>query len=175
MSRKRRRKQVSAAATGGEFRAAPPAASAEPRLIYRNTRFLRIRFLQLVFWAPALFFLWLAWATRIDDPTNNHVASLVLAPICALFGLGIEIYLRLYVSEIRQAGDRVRIQTLTTFGRTHRDYAAADIRLIGEKRSNPMLWAATTGFWLDNSWSGIRVPDRRWPLVLDTTAERPRR
>lgn len=169
----RKRKRISAAATGGTFRAAPPEGPAEPRLIYRNTRFLRVRFLQLVFWAPTLFFLWLAWATRIDDPTNNHLASLVLAPICALFALGIEVYLRLYVSEIQQTGDQVRIETLTTFGRIHRDYATADIRLIGEKRANPLIWAGTTGFWLDNSWSGIRVPDRRWPLILDTTAERP--
>ncbi|WP_439574360.1 hypothetical protein [Phreatobacter sp.] len=140
-------------------------------LIYRNTRFRRVRFLQLVFWAPALFFLWLAWATRIEDPTNNHVASLVLAPLCALFAVALEVYLRHYVTRAWVSSEAVRIETLATLGRQTSTYPLANVTFSGERRSNPHATMAATGFWLDNSYSAIRVHGRRWPFILDTTVD----
>jgi len=140
-------------------------------LIYRNTRFWRVRFLQLVFWAPSLFFVWLAWATRIEDPTNNHVASLILAPICALVAVALEVYMRHYVTRAWVSSESVRVETLATLGRRTGTYPLADVTFTGERHSNPRATMALTGFWLDNSYSAIRVHGRRWPFVLDTTAD----
>lgn len=142
-------------------------------LIYRNTRLWRLRFLQLVFWGPALFFAWLAWATRIADPTNNHVASLVLFPVSALFALMIEVYIRQYVTAAWRSADAMRIETLSTLGRTVRTFPLASVTFGRERRSNARETMAATGFWLDNSYSAIRVHGWRLPFILDTTAERP--
>lgn len=140
-------------------------------LIYSNTRFRRLRFLQFVLWTPVAFFLWLAWATRIDDPTNNHVASLVLAPLCALFAVALEIYLRHYVTRAWRSADAIRIETLSTIGRRVQIHPLASVTFAGERRSNPRATLAATGFWLDNSYSAIRVHGRRWPFILDTTRD----
>lgn len=150
---------------------AEPVTADGFRLVYRNTRFWRVRFLQMVFWAPSLFFVWLAWATRIEDPTNNHVASLILAPICALFAVALEVYLRHYVTRAWIGPDAVRIETLSTFGRGIQVHPFANVTFVGERRSNPRATMAATGFWLDNSYSAIRVHGRRWPFILDTTRD----
>jgi len=138
-------------------------------LVYRNTRFRRVRFVQWLLWAPALFFAWLAWATRIDDPTNNHVASLVLAPLCAILAVTMEAYLRHYVTAAWTSPDAIRIETLSTIGRQTRTYPLANVTFGGVKRSDPRRTIAATGFWLDNSYAAIHVRGRRWPFIVDTT------
>ncbi|MCA0318279.1 MAG: hypothetical protein LCH88_09435 [Proteobacteria bacterium] len=150
-----------------------PRADEGFELIYRNTRLWRLRFLQLVFWGPAVFFAWLAWATRIDDPTNNHVASLVLSPVSALFAVMIEIYIRQYATAVWRTKDAMRIESMSTFGRIVQTFPMANVTFGRERRSNPYATRAATGFWLDNSYSTIRVHGRRLPFILDTTAERP--
>jgi TMEM70/TMEM186/TMEM223 protein family len=140
--------------------------------VYRNTRWGRVRFLQFVFWATATGFAWLAWSTRGgNDPANNHLAALILTPILVLSALGMEFYLRLYVTAIYKSAQTVTVETLATIGRTQRSYPLSDISFGRERRTNPRATLVTTGFYLDNSWSTMKVLTRKWSYIIDTTED----
>ncbi|QCI63531.1 hypothetical protein [Phreatobacter stygius] len=140
--------------------------------VYRNTRWRRVRFLQILFWAVTAGFAWLAWSTRDgNDPTNNHVAALILTPIVAACALGMEFYLRLYVTALFTSASEVKVETLWTIGRRSATYPLSDITFGREHRTNPLVTAATTGFYLDNKWSAMKVLTRQWAYIIDTTKD----
>ncbi|MGL4287994.1 MAG: hypothetical protein ACRCVA_16725 [Phreatobacter sp.] len=140
--------------------------------VYRNRRWGRVRFLQIVFWAAAIGFAWLAWSTRGgNDPTNNHVAALILTPIVVACALGMEFYLRLYVTALFRSATEVKVETLWTIGRKSRTYPLSDITFGRERRTNPRATLATTGFHLDNTWSSMKVLTRKWAYIIDTTED----
>ena len=66
--------------------------------LYRNTRAWRVRFLHVLFWAASLGFVVLALLGGPDP--NSWIVGAILAPILALFALGMEWYLRCYVTAL---------------------------------------------------------------------------
>jgi hypothetical protein len=141
--------------------------------LYRNTRHGRLRLVQVALWLPAAFFVWLAWATRIEDPRNNHVAALVLAPIFALVALALEVFLRRYVTALWRTASHFRVETLSTFGRTSRRHPLADVKFGPVLKSDPVTTSLTTGFSLNNAHSRMRVRGRRLPYIIDVTVDPP--
>lgn len=140
--------------------------------VYRNNRWRRVRFLQIVFWAATIGFAWLAWSTRGgNDPTNNHVAALVLTPIVLLCALGMEFYLRLYVTALFKSPSEVGVETLSTIGRSRATYPLSDISFGRERRTDPRATLVATGFYLDNNWSSMKVLTRKWAYIIDTTKD----
>jgi hypothetical protein len=139
--------------------------------VYRNKRFRRVRFLQVAFWGATAALVALTGAAGDDERRGARIAAaLAIAAVPALCALGIEVYMRCYVTALRRSADAVEIETLSTFGRTTRRYPAAQVTGGPARRSDPLLSAATTGFALDNSWSTVRVAGRRLPFIVDTTA-----
>jgi hypothetical protein len=128
-----------------------------------------VRFLQVVFWGLTAAMAWLAWSTRVEDPVNLHMSTLILAPFGAACALGIEVYLRCYVTTLRASATELAVETLSTIGRTRRVYPIARVVRGRVHRTNPYLMAATTGFFLDNAWSTLRVHGRRLPFIVDAT------
>ncbi|MCZ0736372.1 hypothetical protein [Phreatobacter sp. AB_2022a] len=141
------------------------------REVYRNTRWRRVRFLQALFWAATAGFAWLAWSTRIEDPSNNHLAALILTPIVAAAALGLEFYLRLYVTALYASDTAVTVETLSTIGRSRATYPMSDIVFGRERRTDPRKTVVATGFHLDNKWRAMRVATRKWAYVIDTTED----
>lgn len=137
--------------------------------IYRNTRFWRVRFLQVGFWGLTAAMGWLAWSTRIEDPGNLHMATLILTPFGAACAIGMEVYLRCYVTTLSASAQELTIETLSTVGRTTRTYPIPQVMRGRMRRSNPYLTAAATGFFLDNAWSTLRIHGRRLPYIVDAT------
>src|SRR5262245_23254643 len=107
--------------------------------IYRNTRFWRVRFLQLVFWGFTAAMAWLAWSSRVEDPTNIHVAMLILAPFGAACAIGMEVYLRCYVTRLRTSAREIEIETLSTLGRSTLTLPLERIVRGRMHRTNPYL------------------------------------
>jgi hypothetical protein len=141
--------------------------------LYGNSRVQRLRFLQVALWLAPAFFAWLAWATRIEDPRNNHAASLILALILAVFAFGYEIFLRHYVTAIWQTTSDVVVETISTFGRSRRHHPANDLRLGPEIHSDGLSAATMRQFHYGNSHQRLYAKDRRFPYVVDTTADPP--
>lgn len=139
------------------------------REVYRNTRWRRVRFLQALFWAATIGFAWLAWSTRTTDPSNNHLAALILTPVIAAAALGMEFYLRLYVTALHASDTEVMVEALSTIGRTRVTYPMSDVTFGREHRTDPRGSVIATGFHLDNKWRDMRVVSRKWAYVIDTT------
>lgn len=141
------------------------------REVYRNTRWRRVRFLQALFWIATAGFAWLAWSTRVDDASNNHLAALILTPVIAAAALAMEFYVRLYVTALYASETDVTVETLSTIGRTRATYPMTDIVFDRERRTDPRTSVIATGFHLDNTWRSMRVATRKWGYVIDTTKD----
>jgi len=139
------------------------------KVIYRNGRAWRVRFLQVGLWGFTAVMAWLAWSTRIEDPGNLHMATLILTPFGAACAAGIELYMRCYVTTLGLWGNELSVETLATFGRTTRTYPTSRVVQGPLHRSDPLMTAAATGFILDNAWSTLRVQGRRLPFIVDAT------
>jgi hypothetical protein len=133
--------------------------------LYRNTRALRVRFLQVLFWAATFGFVVMSFLGGPDP--NSWVVGAILAPIFALFAVGMEWYLRCYVTTIEATDDFLALETLSTFGRTRRNVPWADVELAGELSAASGL---DGGPVLDNSASFLRIRGRAF-LIIDTTAD----
>ncbi|MCE2903028.1 MAG: hypothetical protein ACK6DP_06080 [Gemmatimonas sp.] len=136
--------------------------------IYRNTRALRVRFLQVLFWVATLgFAVWAWWAYRGEPDSDSWLVGAILAPIFALFGLGMEWYLRRYVTAIEGRPSGIVLETLSTFGRARAEVPWADVELAGDMRNVSDGYGVPT---VDNSAALLRVRNRSL-LFIDTTED----
>ena len=136
--------------------------------LYRNTRALRVRFLHVLLWAATLGFVALALFGYWNGPEpNSWVIGAVLAPIFALSALGMEWYLRGYVTALQATQDGLVLETLSTFGRTHTAVLWADVELTGARQDVSDNDDAPI---VGNTAALLRVRGRGL-LIIDTTED----
>lgn len=131
--------------------------------LYRNTRQGRVRALQYGLWAAALAFALAAAALPWIWPAGDARALAILAPILAVMALGMELYRRLYVTEIRALPGGLLVETLGFRGRRRHllPWAALHRATAPERRYSArgaVSFAVT-----------LRRPGRRLPFIIDTT------
>ncbi|PZO46781.1 MAG: hypothetical protein DCF16_18605 [Alphaproteobacteria bacterium] len=136
---------------------------------YRNTRAFRVRFLQMLFWAGTLGFVSLALLSYRNGPDpNSWIVGAIMAPIFALCALGMEWYLRCYVTALQASEDGLLLETLATFGRTRTAVPWADIELAGERHD---VSDEDDAPCVENTAALLRVRGRDL-LIIDTTEDR---
>lgn len=136
--------------------------------LYRNTRALRVRFLQILFWTTTFGFAALALFGRQNGPNSESwIVGAILAPLFALFALGMEWYLRCYVTALDAKAGWLVLETLSTFGRARSTVAWADVEFAGERRD---VMDDVEGPSVDNTASLLRVRGRPL-LIVDTTGD----
>lgn len=102
--------------------------------LYRNSRAARPRFLQVLFWAAALGFVALGVAGLSPDAAPGAwIISAIMAPLFALAALGMELYLRHYVTAVTASAEGLTIETLATFGRARTVVPWREVRLGAEQ------------------------------------------
>ena len=128
--------------------------------LWRNTRFRRVRFLQLLFWAVSAGF---AAGWIVSDGQVAEDFLILAAVVFVPFALGIEYYRGLYITALTARPEGLLVETLAFIGRgtTLLPWAEA---LPGQERQ-----AAVHGYGTANSWITLRRPGRRIPFILDTT------
>lgn len=137
-------------------------------VLYRNTRAGRVRFLQVLFWGAALGFLILTGFTLVSaENPQSWLAPAILTPFFVLFALGMEWYMRCYVTALGASAEGLHIETLATFGRSSGTVPWEDVSLGGSRRDrvNP-----EDGPIVDNSAEVLHVRGRSF-LLIDTTAD----
>lgn len=103
--------------------------------LYRNTRASRPRFLQVLFWAATLGFVALGvMGLSPNAAPGAWIISAIMAPLFALAALGMEIYLRHYVTAVTADNDGLTIETLATFGRKRASVPWHEVSLGAEQR-----------------------------------------
>jgi len=118
-------------------------------IIYRNKRWRRCRFLQIVFWGATFFFIYLAWITRNgNDPRNNNSASLILVPILFVFSICLEAYLWHYITVLSRTSTEYTIETLTTFGRRTLTYLVDDVKVSDEFTNKKLYNGVRSSYYL---------------------------
>jgi len=136
--------------------------------LYCNTRALRVRFLQMLFWVGTLGFVSLAFFVYWSGPDpNSWIVGAIMAPIFALCALGMEWYLRCYVTALQASQDGLVLETLSTFGRTRTAVPWADIELAGERHDVSDGYNAPS---VENTAALLRVRGRGL-LIIDTTED----
>lgn len=133
--------------------------------LYRNTRAWRVRFLQVLFWAASLGFVVLALLGGPDP--NSWIVGAILAPILALFALGMEWYLRCYVTALEATRDGLMLETLSTFGPKRTAVPWAHVELAGERHD---VSDGDDAPAIDNTSAVLRVRGRGL-LIIDTTED----
>lgn len=134
--------------------------------IYRNTRALRVRFLHVLFWAGALG--WLALAIYgLMVGNDGLLVGAILCPFFVLFALGMEWYLRCYVTALDGDANGLSIETLSTFGRARTTVQWADVELGGTRHDISDEDDAPT---VDNLAEMLRIKGRVL-LIIDTTED----
>lgn len=130
--------------------------------LWRNTRFRRVRFLQILFWAVSIGFAALSLVTEGRESEDFVIlAAVVFVP----FALGMEYYRGLYVTALTARPEGLVVETLGFLGRntTLLTWAQA---LPGQERQG-----AVHGYGTSNSWITLHRPGRRIPFILDTTED----
>lgn len=137
-------------------------------VLYRNTRALRVRFLQVLFWAGAFGFAAQAVASYISgSETDSWLVGAILAPFFVLFALGMEWYLRCYVTKLEASSDGLWLETLATLGRARTLVGWSGVELAGVRHDQSDDDEAPT---VDNTASVLRVSGRSF-LIIDTTED----
>lgn len=137
-------------------------------VLYRNTRSMRVRFLQVLFWAGAFGFAALAVVTYIGGPQpDSWLVGAILAPIFMLFALGMEWYLRCYVTKLKASSEGLWLETLSTLGRASTLVAWSGVELAGVLHDQSDDDEAPT---VDNTAAVLRVSGRSF-LIIDTTED----
>jgi hypothetical protein len=137
-------------------------------VLYRSTRSIRVRFLQVLFWAGAFGFAAMAVMNYIDGPQpDSWLVGAILAPIFVLFALGMEWYLRCYVTKLEASSDGLWLETLSTLGRARTLVAWSGVELAGVLHDQSDDDEAPT---VDNTAAVLRVSGRSF-LIIDTTED----
>jgi hypothetical protein len=137
-------------------------------VLYRNTRSVRVRFLQVLFWAGAFGFAALSVMNYIDGPhPDSWLVGAILAPIFVLFALGMEWYLRCYVTKLEASSEGLWLETLATLGRARTFVAWSSVELAGVVHDQSDDDEAPT---VDNTAAVLRVSGRSF-LIIDTTED----
>jgi len=134
--------------------------------IYRNTRALRARFLQVLFWVGALGWIGLATYGLIAG-NDAWLVGAILCPFFVLFALGMEWYLRCTVTALDAAPEGLALETLSTFGRKRTTVPWADVELAGARHDTSAEDDAPT---VDNTADLLRIKGRGL-LIVDTTED----
>ena len=141
--------------------------NADEAVIFRSRRAWRVRIAQIAVWATAVG-LPLALATTPSAPPTSAdwiVLALGLS-LLAAFVVGMEIYLRLYVLELRRIEGGLEAATLATLHHRRVRFEGGAGADLGEERREKGWYG---GVSFDNQSSFLRVPGRKLPFILDTT------
>ena len=130
-------------------------------MLYRNTRFRRVRGLQYGFWIVAALFLAAGLVLPFLAPGYDEVALLILCPLMAAFALGMTFYASLYVTRVEAADDALLVEVLAPIGRREHRLDWAGIAASGQQ-----------DYWARGAVSTavmLRRPGARLPFIVDTT------
>jgi len=137
--------------------------------IYRNTRVGRVRFLHVLFWAATLGFAAMAVSGGAGGShSDNWILGAIMAPLFACCALGMEWYLRCYVTALDATPNGLQLETLSTFGRARSLVPWTDVEGAGNLEEK--TWGADAPS-IDNSSSLLRIRGRKL-LIVDTTTNR---
>jgi hypothetical protein len=104
----------------------------------------------------------------IDGPQpDSWLVGAILAPIFVLFALGMEWYLRCYVTKLEASSDGLWLETLSTLGRARTLVAWSGVELAGVLHDQSDDDEAPT---VDNTAAVLRVSGRSF-LIIDTTED----
>lgn len=107
------------------------------QILYQNRRTGRVRFLQLLLWGVSIASLIGAlWGLAAAD--ESWLVGAILAPIFVLFALGMEYYLRIYVTKLSADAEGLTIETMSTFGSARRRVPWSEVSLGGEIRDTSL-------------------------------------
>ena len=134
-------------------------------VLYANTRAWRVRLLQWGFWAVAALFLALGLLIHARGGGQDATALLILAPILAVFALGMEVYRSVYVTRIAAGEAGVEVETLGATGRRMRLVAWDDLAMAPSRDGE---WPARGQV---STAALPRPPGARLPWIIDTTED----
>lgn len=140
----------------------------ELKVLYQNTRALRVRFLQIMLWAWALGVPALLYGQIEAGVEDTGVLMAILTPTLLLFALGMEIYLRCYVVRLVDMPEGLTVDTLSTFGRWSRLVPWKDVQ-VGRDLHDRFIGGAAPS--VNNTSTLLRLAGRRLPLIVDTTQD----
>ncbi len=150
----------------------------DARVIYDAGRqLLKVRFLLWLSVACAGGAVWGSVAVLTTEggwPSATQIATAAFIALCgAAFLAGMWVYTRHYVCEIREAGTSELVLRFPGFvGSTERRYRRSDVRFEARRSGRAQAFSfdegwAQPGITVDAPWIPVRVPDRRWPLIMD--------
>ncbi len=138
------------------------------RMIYKNSRTMRVRFLQILFWFVTLGALVMSLVDYLGGAPDAWMAGAILLPIFGLCAVGMEYYLRHYVTALEARAEGLSVETLSTFGRNRKTYVWPDVAL-GKDRHD--LFVAPDVPVVNNTYTMLRLKGFRFPLIIDTTED----
>ena len=134
-------------------------------LLYRNSRYRRVRGLQYGFWLVAFLFALAPFLLPHIWPEGDAIALAILSPIMASIALGMELYRGLYVTAIEALPEGLRVETMAFLGRRSQLLPWSAVPgSAGPERIYFARGAASTAITL-------RRPGKRLPFLIDTTEE----
>jgi hypothetical protein len=139
------------------------------KIIYQNTRFRRVRFLQIMLWVWALAIPALLFGQVQAGSKDDGILMTILTPILVLFALGMELYLRCYVVRLAELPEGLKVETLSTFGRQSRLVPWKNVR-VGRDLHERFIGGTAPS--VNNSSTLLSLANRRLPLIIDTTKDR---
>lgn len=137
--------------------------------LYANKRAWRVRIAQAAVWIA---FVAIASVMLGPPHPNDTLADVIVGyggfAFIALCVLGMELYLRLYVLRIEDAGADLRVTTLATLHHRTRTVSRADTSLGAERHD---FSPAGLSPGVDNTWRTFKVRGQRLPFIIDTTID----
>ncbi|MBL8559114.1 MAG: hypothetical protein JNM47_10365 [Hyphomonadaceae bacterium] len=135
------------------------------RNLYCNPRAWRARIAQAAIWLGVVAIGAIPFTTPSITPQETLIAYLFVA-LAVAAAVGVEIYLRRYVSAIDADANGVVFTTLTTFGRKQIRHGRGEIRHAGRRHDKARFGAAPS---VDNHWIALHTAAGKFAFVLDVT------
>lgn len=133
--------------------------------LYRNPRAWRARIAQATLWLGVPLMISIPLTTPSTTP-GDGVAAYVVAAVFLAAALGVEVYLRRYVTAIDADANSVVFTTLSTVGTQQKLHARGEIRHAGRRHDSAHFGFAPS---VDNHWVALHTPDGKFAYVLDVT------
>lgn len=134
--------------------------------LYRNPRAWRARIVQVA--------VWIGLAVMISIPFTPSAPATTADLIAVGFGvllaigavIGVEYFLRRYVTAVHATPSGTVFTTLTTFGAKQTPHARSEIRNAGVRHDQAMYPGAPS---VDNQWISLHRKEGGFAYILDVT------
>jgi hypothetical protein len=141
----------------------------EGELVYRTRSGWRVRIVQAAMWIGTAALIYVMVVGSAESGAADLIVAWVGTLLMAAFLVGVEIYLRLYVIEVRRIDGRLRVTSLATLH--HRvEWMEESEAVLGDLRHDRSSIPGRP--IVDNQWRPMKRKGRL-PLILDVTPGRP--